>query len=239
MPFPGATRSDRVSPIFGHLAVQPAPIAGLPPFLWRVLARLLAKEVDQRYQTAAAVLHDLQLLTDGATTEGLAAGGADRPCGTYVPRRLYGRADEVRTELALLERTAHGAPQLLLLAGDSGMGKTAIVRETMLPRHALVQARPQTQSPGRPAGSGAASAVLFFSGKFDLSQTSEPFAAWAQIFNKIVDFVLSQPDGALKERLVNALGPQAVLLTGALLLRRAPEGACALPLTAAAAAASA
>jgi hypothetical protein len=85
----------------------------------------------------------------------------------------------------------------LLISGNSGVGKTALVRETYLPvtRHG----------------------AFFFSGKFDLTMRREPFAAWVQIFDKIVDHILAEPDDSLATWRANisaALGAHAVLLTG-------------------------
>jgi predicted ATPase len=59
--------------------------------------------------------------------------------------------------------------------------------------------------------------AFFFSGKFDLTMRREPFAAWVQIFDKIVDHILAEPDESLaawRANISTALGAHAVLLTG-------------------------
>ena len=55
-PFAGETPQDVAA---AHLIDEVTPLEGLPPGLWEVVARMMAKDRDQRYQTAAEVVEAL------------------------------------------------------------------------------------------------------------------------------------------------------------------------------------
>ncbi len=117
---------------------------------------------------------------------------------THLPRKIYGRRAEQELALKVFELASTGTPQLLLASGGSGIGKTALIAETFLP---LTQR-----------------GALCFSGKFAPTERSEPFAAWAQIFDKIIDHLLAEPESSLnnwRRKIAKALGAQAALLMGA------------------------
>ena len=47
-----------------------------------------------------------------------------------IPEKLYGRAREVETLLAAFDRVVEsGAPELVLVSGYSGIGKSSVVNE--------------------------------------------------------------------------------------------------------------
>jgi hypothetical protein len=49
--------------------------------------------------------------------------------GGFTSRAFIGRAEELRRLAATLDRAEQGQPQLVLLAGDAGMGKTRLLVE--------------------------------------------------------------------------------------------------------------
>ncbi|MGA4923150.1 ATP-binding protein, partial [Bacillus subtilis] len=75
---------------------------------------------------------------------------------------MHGRDDAVASLLAALERSAGGACEMLLVAGESGIGKSALVQEVR-------------QSVSARSG-------YFLSGKLDLLQRDVPYAALVQAF---------------------------------------------------------
>ena len=120
--------------IHAHLARRPqAPIElveGIPPLLSDLVMRLLEKSSEHRYQSAEGLAADL-----GRIAEALAAGrqpefelGADdRPLALRLPDTLYGREHaHAALEHALERASATDRPQLVVIAGAPGTGKSAL-----------------------------------------------------------------------------------------------------------------
>src|SRR6202140_2946829 len=84
-------------------------------------------------------------------------------CRLPLPEKLYGREREIRVLLAAFDRVvAQGTPELVLVSGYSGVGKTSVVNEL---HKALVPPR-----------------GLFASGKFDQYKRDIPYTTLAQAF---------------------------------------------------------
>jgi len=95
-----------------------------------------------------------------------------------MPERLYGREREIDTLLAAFDRVVStGAPELVLVSGYSGIGKSSVVQEL---HKALVPPR-----------------VLFASGKFDQYKRNIPYATLAQAFQSLIRSLLVQSDEEL------------------------------------------
>ena len=157
--------------------------------------KLLAKTAEERYQTAAGLEHDLRrCLAEwerNGRIEPFALGERDTPDRLMIPEKLYGREREVETLLAAFDRVvASGAPELVLVSGYSGIGKSSVVNEL---HKALVPSR-----------------GLFASGKFDQYKRDIPYSTLAQAFQSLVRPLLSKSDAELaswREALLEALGP--------------------------------
>src|SRR5258708_13583396 len=113
-----------------------------------------------------------------------------------IPERLYGREREIDTLLAAFDRVvAHGTPELLLVSGFSGIGKSSVVNEL---HKSLVPPR-----------------GLFASGKFDQYKRDIPYATLAQAFQSLVRPLLGQSEaeiGRWRDALGEALGPNGHLI---------------------------
>ena len=84
-------------------------------------------------------------------------GEHDMPDRLLIPEKLYGRAREIETLLASFDRVvATGTPELMLVSGYSGIGKSSVVNEL---HKVLVPPR-----------------GLFASGKFDQYKRDIPYA---------------------------------------------------------------
>lgn len=119
-----------------HATSAPPPTKSLAPGLSPVLAELidtlLAKDPDDRYQTAAGVLADLGRLDElQAERQAGGAGALRRKDATLnagdVP--LVGRAAELGRLQAAWARTVAGQGGWVQLDGESGSGKTRLARE--------------------------------------------------------------------------------------------------------------
>jgi eukaryotic-like serine/threonine-protein kinase len=124
-PFKGPPASVRS----GHLYQTPTPpseiVADVPPELERVILKLLDKDLTARFGYADEVATLLAGLSDDVNRL-----PDFPPPRSYLYRpRLVGRDALMKELVALRERAAEGSGSLVLLAGESGVGKTRIAVE--------------------------------------------------------------------------------------------------------------
>src|SRR5258705_1016868 len=204
------TASDPMEWVHAHVARQPLPpgdrVLEIPPPVSAIVMKLLTKMAEERYQTAAGAASDLRPCLLEWNTHGridsfpLAVHDiADR---LVIPEKLYGREREIDTLLAAFGRVVtSGAPELVLVSGYSGIGKSSVVNEL---HKVLVSPR------GR-----------FASGKFDQYKRDVPYATLAQAFQTLIRSLLGKSDTELavwREALREALG-----FNGALIVDLVPE----------------
>jgi serine/threonine protein kinase len=161
-----------------HIARQPVPPSALreniPATLSAVVLKLLAKTAEERYQTATGVEADLErcLLEWGSAQriDPFPLGAHDISDRLIMPEKLYGRDREIKALLGALDQVVStGRPNLVLVSGYSGIGKSSVVNEV---HQAMVQPR-----------------GIFISGKFDEHKRDIPYATFAQDAKKIWDIV--------------------------------------------------
>ena len=141
---------------------MPAPLTELrretPPMLSAIVARLLEKEPDRRYQSAEGLAHDLARLREGPGEFPL--GERDFPPRLTAPSILVGRGAEVITLRAAWEEAVLGGGRGILISGPPGVGKTALInalRRPVATRRRLVRQRAGRPGPaGRHGRTGAA-----------------------------------------------------------------------------------
>ncbi len=199
-PFQGR---DALEWFHAHLAQSPRPpherVPGLPLALSAIVMKLLAKVAEERYQSAEGLRADLERCREGLQ-RGVHAlfplGEKDSATGFQLPQRLHGREATVARLLQGFERVAQGGPpELLLVHGASGMGKTAVVNEL----HKPVVAR----------------RGFFLGGRFDPGRRDIPYATLAQALHGLVQQLLAGSDeelAAWRERLRQAWGDQGQLM---------------------------
>ena len=141
--------------------------------------KLLAKTAEERYQTAAGVEADLRrCLAEWESRrriETFTLGAHDTPDRLLIPETLYGRAREIDTLLAAFDRVvASGTPELVLVSGYAGIGKSSVVNEL---HKVLVPPR-----------------GLFASGKFDQYKRDIPYATLAQAFQSLIRPLLGKSE---------------------------------------------
>ena len=196
--------SDPMEWVHCHIARKPVPpaerSATVPAPISQIIMKLLAKTGEERYQTATGVENDLRRClreweTQRRITE-FTLGQRDTPDRLLRPEKLYGREAEVAALRAAFGRiVAGGTPELMLVSGYSGVGKSSIVNEL---HKSLVASR-----------------GLFASGKFDQYKRDIPYATLAQAFQSLVRGLLSKSEGDLstwRTALEDALGPNARLV---------------------------
>jgi PAS domain S-box-containing protein len=129
-PFPN---TDPLELIHAHIASTPRPLSAvvdnIPRWLSEVVLKLLAKQPEDRYQSAAAVRDDLMEGQNHSNIIPFRLGQTDSPGQLAMPKRLYGRSREVNL-IAEQIRRAHQAEVLFLeLTGAAGLGKAALASE--------------------------------------------------------------------------------------------------------------
>jgi PAS domain S-box-containing protein len=199
------TATDPMEWVHCHIARRPVPPGerrkDLPRAISAIVMKLIAKTPEERYQTAAGLESDLRRCLAGweaqRRIDDFPLGEHDRPNRLLIPEKLYGREREVETLLAAFDRIVnHGTPELVLVSGHSGIGKTSVVNEL---HKALVPPR-----------------GLFASGKFDQYKRDVPYATLVQAFQSLVRPLLSKSDAELtswRHALLEALGPNGRLMT--------------------------
>jgi PAS domain S-box-containing protein len=198
------TAADPMEWVHCHLAKRPvAPaerLTEIPSGISAIVMKLLAKWAEDRYQTAAGLEGDLR----SCRTEWEAQhrigdfplGEHDTPDRLLIPEKLYGRRREVETLLASFDRVVNGgAPELVLVSGYSGIGKSSVVNElqpVLVPRRGLLA-----------------------SGKFDQLKRDIPYSTLAQAFHGLIQLLLGKSETDLapwRDALQEALGPNAGLM---------------------------
>jgi hypothetical protein len=202
--------SDPIEWVHCHIARQPVSpserLKEVPATVSAIIMKLLAKTAEERYQTAAGVERDLRrCLTEcenrraGARPyriEEFPLGEHDTRDRLLIPEKLYGRTHQIDTLLAFFDRgVANGTPELMLVSGYSGIGKSSVVNELY---KALVSPR-----------------GLFASGKFDQYKRDIPYATVAQAFQGLIRPLLNKSEAELRDwrdALREALDPNGQLI---------------------------
>ena len=132
------TASDPMEWVHCHIARKPVPpserLKDVPAPVSAIITKLLAKTAEERYQTAAGVESDLRrCLAEWELErriEDFPLCEHDTSDRLLVPEKLYGREREIDTLLASFDRVlASGTPELVLVSGYSGIGKSSVVNE--------------------------------------------------------------------------------------------------------------
>ena len=195
---------DPAELVHQHITRVPQPPhaldAAVPEPLSRVVMKLLAKDPEDRYQSAFGLAYDLRVLEEGLRNGGAAGefeiGQRDVPSQLRLPERLYGRELQLRVLMHALEQvTSPGRAPLLQISGGSGIGKSALVREVMRP------------IAGRRGG--------FISGKFDQLNRNRPYSGIIQAFEELARKLLTESRERAEQwrgKLLDALGPNAQVI---------------------------
>ena len=194
---------DSVEMVHCHIAKIPRSPQELnheiPEMLSKIVLKLLAKNAEDRYQSAFGLSSDLEECLRQLKSEGniknftLAAN--DITDKFQITQKLYGREKHIETLLKTFKRIERGRCELLLVTGYSGIGKSSLVNETH---------KPITASRG-----------YFIRGKFDQFQRNIPFSALIQAFKSLMNIILTQNEEDIqlwKIKLLAACGPNGQIL---------------------------
>lgn len=194
---PPFEETDPVALLHRHIAERPKPLPDpdVPAVLDRIVQKLLAKNAEDRYQSARGLERDLLRARAGTLGE---LGLDDVPYRLVLPARILGREREAEALWSAFDAMRAGERcRVALVAGYSGIGKTALVREVHKP---LV-----------------ACAGYFLHGKFNPFDRNTPYAALSVALESHVRVLLGEGPEAIeawKRKLKAALGDRAGALVG-------------------------
>jgi predicted ATPase/class 3 adenylate cyclase len=200
LPFPA---TDPMELVHSHIARLPEPPhrirPGVPEALSAIVARLMAKDADRRYQSAAGLLADLEECRrqwrEGQRIVAFEPGAADFAPRFQIPQKLYGRAGETEELLAAFERAAGGGLEMAVVRGGAGVGKSALVSELH---------KPLTLRRG-----------YFVDGKYDQYKRNIPYSGISQALDDFCRLLLAESEDALAEwrdTVLRAVGENAQVL---------------------------
>ncbi len=174
----------------------PAPLAA-------ITLRLLAKNPDGRYQSAAALLGDLRRCRSRVREGGPLDASLVRSERERVKLRsitqLYGRDEELEALERALERAKRGGIELVMISGHAGAGKSALLEAL---RRRATRAR-----------------VHCVAGRFDAYGREPPFETLLSTLQGLIQHILTLDEPEIlswRERITDAVGPGLGLLTEAL-----------------------
>jgi predicted ATPase/signal transduction histidine kinase/tRNA A-37 threonylcarbamoyl transferase component Bud32 len=201
---PPFSTQDVLELVHCHIALAPTAPSLLNPLvpepLSALVARLMAKDPEDRYQSAIGLRADLQHCLTAFQGEGRIAPFplATRDVRTVLrlPQKLYGRAAQAGLLRDAFDRACGGGHEILLITGYSGIGKSALVRELHKPVISC---------------NGA-----FISGKCEQLRRDTPYAPLIAAFQYLVRQVLAGSAGQQaiwRARLLEALGTSGAVMT--------------------------
>ena len=197
------TSTEPMELVHCHIARKPTPpnelVPAIPQVVSDMVIKLMAKTAEERYQSAFGLRYDLetclqQWQAKNSITQ-FPLGSRDITESFIIPEKLYGRETEVATLLAAFDRVSAGTTEMMLVAGFSGIGKTAVVHEVHKP---IVRQR-----------------GYFIKGKFDQFNRDIPFSAWVQALQNLMRQLLTENADSVqkwKDGILDALGDNSQVI---------------------------
>jgi histidine kinase len=198
---------DPIELIHYHVAKTPVRPderdPSIPGVVSNIVMKLLEKTAEARYQSAFGLKADLEACREQLERMGriepFPLGQEDIFDRFQIPQKLYGRGEEIATLERAFARALQNEPELVLVTGSSGIGKSSIIHEIH---------RSLTRSRG-----------YFISGKFEESKRNLPYSALSQALDELVRSLLAEPEEQLavfRQRILDAVGSAGQVLTDVL-----------------------
>ncbi|MEM1171927.1 MAG: AAA family ATPase [Cyanobacteria bacterium P01_H01_bin.35] len=194
---------DPMEWIYCHLAKNPLAVyeqnPKIPQVLSNIVGKLMAKNPEGRYQSALGLKQDLEKCLSQWEKIGqidFFELGKNDICDRFIiPDKLYGRDLEVKILLNAFDRILQSNREFFLIAGESGVGKTAVIQEIH---------KPVIHQKG-----------YFIQGKFDQFQRNIPYSAILQVFRSLMKQLLTENSTRLnqwKSKIIQALGDNSQVI---------------------------
>jgi predicted signal transduction protein with EAL and GGDEF domain/predicted ATPase len=199
--------SSDIDWIHFHLAGETPPLTALDPRIPEpisdVVRKLLAREPEERYQSAAGIIADLETCAEQLSADGemrpFVLGSRDPHDRFELPQALFGRESETQALLDAFERVARGATEIARVFGSHGTGKTALVHQLQLP---VAQRR-----------------GYFVTGRCGANRRAEPFGPIVDALRELIGQVLTENESAVRvwrDAILEALADNAQVIVDVL-----------------------
>ncbi|MFW6428741.1 MAG: diguanylate cyclase [Desulfosalsimonas sp.] len=190
--------------IHAHIARKPVPPhiirPGVPEAVSNIVMKLLKKRPQERYQSGSGLAADLEecqrQLEAAGTIEVFEPGKRDFSLKFTMPRELVAREKELARLSEAFDRTFEGSLEAVLVVGEAGIGKSALVYEM----DRIVTARHG----------------FFIAGKYDHLHSHVPYSAIIQAYQGLVKRLLAESDEKIlewRQKLLSSLGSNARVIT--------------------------
>ncbi|MBN1364546.1 MAG: diguanylate cyclase [Syntrophaceae bacterium] len=195
---------DPMELIHSHIARQPIPPSdlnpSLPPVLSTIILKMLSKNPEERYQNCLGLMVDidecLKQLNQKGKIEDFPIAAKDISIRFNIPRRIVDRDNERIELMRCFERTCKGLSEMMLVNGQPGIGKSALINEIYKPI--------------------IAKKGYFIFGKYDQFRKDVPYSAIIQSFQGLIRQILSESGNKIqswREKLLSALEPNGKVIT--------------------------
>ncbi len=162
--------------------------AQIPPILNKIILKLLAKEPEERYQTALGLVIDLQNLIDFPDKVYFKIGQKDKREKLNFQIKLVGREKEIHLLAQYYKEVRRKKLKVVTIKGQSGLGKSKLVdtfREEIIDDH-----------------------TKFYSYKCTKTSKNIPFISLIELFNQFINWVQLKRNFSKKYKFLPNLFPQ-------------------------------
>lgn len=191
-----AEQDNPMSWVHCHIAMEPKPLmadASISTALSTIINKLMAKNAEDRYQSAFGLKNDLETCYTKWQKHGVIGefipGQKDISDRFEIQQKLYGREKEFDKLMQAFSDIAEGDNKMFLVSGFSGIGKSSLINEVHKPI--------------------VAKHGYFIGGKFDQFQRNIPYSAVANAFRGLMKQLLTESEeklSAWKQQLLEILG---------------------------------
>jgi predicted ATPase/signal transduction histidine kinase/tRNA A-37 threonylcarbamoyl transferase component Bud32 len=233
------TSNDPMELVHCHIAVEPVGPHQLKPeipeAISAIVMKLLAKNAEDRYQSAEGLKYDLEKclsqLTKNGKIEYFSPGERDRGSQLLIPQKLYGRETEIQMLLEAFDRVSRATglatdfvTDLTDLATDFVTDLTDLVERNGLPVAEMMLVSGYS-------GIGKTAIVneihkpivrqrgYFVSGKFDQFKRNIPYAAIVRAFSELIGQLLTESTEKVavwQEKIQKAIAPNGQIIIDAI-----------------------
>ena len=195
---------DPLEIIHAHIAKNPVLPdlirPSIPGAVSNIIMKLLSKTAEDRYQSCHGLIADLrrclELLQRTGTIEEFELGQHDVSTRFNILQKIFGRDGELDILMDVFERVSNGSNEIILVAGQAGIGKSSLIQEVY---------KPITAKRG-----------YFISGKYDPFRKNVPYSAMIQAIQRLIRQILSEDDKRVREwreMISEALGTNGRIIT--------------------------
>lgn len=196
--------TDPLELIHSHLAEEAPKVhevnPEIPHQLSEIIAKLILKQPEKRYQSAAGLLADLIRCRVEYVESGMVslfpAGMRDRTKRVIFISKMVGRIAESELIQSEYDEVTRGKFRSVFISGLSGIGKTRLIQELQKP---LVRHR-----------------GYFTSGKFDQYQKNIPYSSLIQALRNLMRIFLTESDAQVaqwKSKILDAVEANGRVIT--------------------------